>query len=383
MAPRPRAVLPKAALRFLRGKGLKASRHWTDVWRAEHAVAFTAARMTRLSLVQETHRELVKALEGGETMETFRSRLQPFLERRGWARDIAAAPRGGDIPTRLARIYRANMRSARAAGQWDRIQRTKKLLPYLVYELGPSSDHRPEHEAWAGTCLPADHAWWQTAMPPNGWGCKCRVRQVSSRERDRLVEAGSARTAAPAMPERSWTNPATGEVVQVPMGIDPGWDTNPGFERARGVSQAGLDRLDSVLDDMTAATGGDAAGRWGKRYLRETMGSAGFRRFARRPAAGEAMPIGVLPAPTEGVRSRLLVLQGSAARQPHGGRRLRARDWPMAQRIMDAAGAPAADPVAGRWRWDAAVNGVRRRLVTETRDGRAAVVTMHELADME
>ena len=48
------------------------------------------------------------------------------------------------------------MRSARGAGQWDRIQRTKKLMPYLIYELGPSSDHRPEHEAWAGTCLPVE-----------------------------------------------------------------------------------------------------------------------------------------------------------------------------------------------------------------------------------
>ena len=314
-------MLPKAALRFLRGKGLKTSRHWTDVWREEHAVAFTAARMTRLSLIQETHRELVKALEAGETMETFRARLQPFLERRGWARDIAAAPRGGDIPTRLARIYRANMRSARAAGQWDRIQRTKQLMPFLLYELGPSRDHRPEHEAWAGTCLPVDHPFWRTAMPPNGWGCKCRVRQIARAERDRLVEAGKVTTEAPTLRMRDWTNPTTGEVHKVPWGIDPGWDTNPGFERARGVSRAGLDRLDSVLDDM----GEEAGGRWGWRYAREQMSGAAFKRFVRRPVAGQEMPIGVLPTRPEGVGSRLLTLQGFAARKRHGGKGLRAR----------------------------------------------------------
>jgi len=371
---RPFGVLPKAALRFLRGKGLKTSRHWTEVWREEHAVAFTAARMTRLSLVQETHRELVKALEAGETMETFRARLQPFLERRGWARDIAEAPRGGDIPTRLDRIYRANMRSSRAAGQWDRVQRTKQLMPFLLYELGPSRDHRPEHEAWAGTCLPVDHPWWRTVMPPNGWGCKCRVRQITRAERDRLVKAGKVTTEAPALPTRQWTNPATGEVHQVPIGIDPGWDTNPGYERAQGVGQAGLDRLDSVLGDMGEAAGG----RWGRRYTRELMSSASFKRFVRRPQKGEAMPIGVLPARPEGTRSRLLTLQGSAVRKPRGGRKLRADDWLLAQRIMDAAAAPAAAGRPGRWRWDATIDGSRWRLVTETRDGRATVVTMHE-----
>ena len=371
---RPFGVLPKAALRFLRGKGLKTSDHWTDVWREEHAVAFTAARMTRLSLIQETQRELVKALESGETMETFRARLQPWLERRGWKRDIARAPRGGDIPTRLDRIYRANMRSARAAGQWDGIQRTKQLLPYLIYELGPSRDHRPEHEAWAGTCLPVDHAFWRTAMPPNGWGCKCRVRQVTRAERERLVKAGKATTEAPTLRMRSWTNPATGEVHRVPQGIDPGWDTNPGFERAQGVSRAGLDRLDSVLADM----GDDAGGRWGRRYTRELMSGDAFKRFVRRPRKGEAMPIGVLPARPEGVGSRLLTLQGTAARKPHGGKRLGAGIWPRAQRIMDAAGAPTPGPAAGRWRWDATIDGVRYRLVTETQAGRSTVVSMLE-----
>ena len=371
---RPFGVLPKAALRYLRGKGLKTSDHWTDVWREEHAVAFTAARMTRLSLIQETHRELVKALESGEIMETFRARLQPFLERRGWARDIAAAPRGGDIPTRLDRIYRANMRSARAAGQWDRIQRTKQLMPFLVYELGPSREHRPEHEAWAGTCLPVDHPFWRTHFAPNGWGCNCRQRQITRRERDRLLEAGKITTEAPELRMRDWTNPATGEVHKVPWGIDPGWDTNPGYERATGVSQAGLDRLDSVLEDM----GDDDAGRWGRRYTRELMSGASFKRFVRRPRKGETMPIGVLPQRPEGVESRLLTLQGPAVRKKHGGRKLRAGDWLLAQRVMDAAGAPVAVPGAGRWRWDATVDGKRYRLVTEVQDGRSTVVSMHE-----
>ena len=51
-------------------------------------------------------------------------------------------------PRRLKTIYSTNMRTARAAGQWERIQRTKATHPYLLYELGPSGEHRPEHVAW-------------------------------------------------------------------------------------------------------------------------------------------------------------------------------------------------------------------------------------------
>ena len=211
-------------------------------------------------------------------------------------------------------------------------------------------------------------------MPPNGWGCKCRVRQITKRERDRLVKAGKARTEAPTLRMREWTNPATGEVHRVPVGIDPGWDTNPGFERAKGVSQAGLDRLDSVLDDM----GDDAGGRWGRRYTAELMSGAPFKRFVRRPRKGEAMPIGVLPARPEGVQSRLLTLQGPAARKQHGARRIAPAGWPLAQRIMDAAPEPVRS--SGRWRWDATIDGVNYRLVTETQGGRLTVVSMQEKA---
>ena len=45
-------------------------------------------------------------------------------------------------PGRLQTIFSANMRSARAAGQWDRIQRTKDALPYLLYVRTTSKEPR-------------------------------------------------------------------------------------------------------------------------------------------------------------------------------------------------------------------------------------------------
>ena len=226
------AVLPREAIAFLRAKGLKPSRHWLSVWREEHASAFTVAQMTRQDLLRQTHRELQRVLRKGETFESFQQRLQPWLEAKGWA----PTGRGGDIPKRLRRIYHTNLRTAHLAGQWDRIQRTKRLLPWLVYGLGPSEVHREQHAAWAGLCLRVDDPFWRTHMPPNGWGCKCWVRQVAE-------PPEGATTKAPPIETRPWTNPATGETVHVPRGIDPGWDYNAAEHAGLGTVQALTDRV--------------------------------------------------------------------------------------------------------------------------------------------
>ena len=286
---RAAAVLPRAALRYLREKGLRTSTHWTDVWREEHATAFTAARLTRESLVAEVHRELVKALESGETMETFRARIRPWLERRGWR----PPARGGDVPTRLARIYRTNMRTAQAAGRWERILRRREFMPYLVYTLGASREHRPLHAGWEGLILPVDAAWWNTHYPPNGWGCKCRVRQITARERDRLVRRDPAvyRTDEPPVQTRTWVNPRDPEDRrEVAEGVDPGWDYNPGAHRTLGVHRALLDSAEATVSSPARVPGVARPVR--ERIVRERiqgyLAGPGFRWVMERPRAQSA-----------------------------------------------------------------------------------------------
>ena len=131
------------------------------------------------------------------------------------------APAAHDLPRQL--------RSARAAGQWERIQRTKRTHPYLRYELGPSEEHRHEHVAWEGTLLPADDDFGTitsrpTAGAANGW-----VRQVSRAEAERL----GGRPGRPPRDEVEWTNPRTGDRMRVDRGLDPSWAGNAGRDRAR------------------------------------------------------------------------------------------------------------------------------------------------------
>ncbi|WP_458793760.1 phage head morphogenesis protein, partial [Citrobacter freundii] len=128
-------------------------------------------------------------------------------------------------------------RTARAAGQWQRIERTQRAMPYLVYTVGPSREHRAEHLRWKDVCLPVDHPFWRTHMGPNGWGCKCGTRQISRYEYEQMKVNGTINTEAPEVRTVRWVNKRTGEEETIPEGIDPGWAYNPGISRSHELDE--------------------------------------------------------------------------------------------------------------------------------------------------
>ncbi len=240
--------VPKEALEYFRAKGFKVGFSFEDVWQAEHARAFTVAKAMNLDLLQTIRLAVDDAIANGKPLRDFAKDLTPLLQDKGWwGRQPMKDPVTGEVdqvqlgsPRRLRTIYDTNLRTAHAAGQWERIQRNKKTHPYLLYSLGPSQEHRAEHVAWAGICLPADHPWWHTHFPQNGWGCKCRVTPVSKRQYERLKSEGMrqrdgtyipVQLEAPEIELAEYVSQRTGEVISVPIGIDPGWDYNPGLVR--------------------------------------------------------------------------------------------------------------------------------------------------------
>jgi len=242
---------PQAVLDYLKLKGLEPAFSWQDVMREEHSFGFTVAKATQLNVLTTIQDSLVKAEADGVPFAQWAKDLEPRLKTLGWWGEGEAVDQlTGEIrpaqlgsPRRLKTIHWANTRTARAAGQWERIQRTKDALPFLLYQLGPSENHRPHHEDKEGLILRADDTFWEVWLPPNGWGCKCHVRQISAAEAQRR---GFIDAPAPDIPEQNFVNKRTGEVSTVPQGIDPGWNTNPGFNRARNVRRF-------LADDFNAA----------------------------------------------------------------------------------------------------------------------------------
>lgn len=246
--------VPKEALDYLRAKGYRVGFDHRDVFQEEHATAWTVAKAMRLDILEAIRAAVDEAIEGGMTFAAFKRDLQPLLEKLGWwGRGELLDPLTGETrevqlgsPRRLKTIYDVNLRQAHAAGQWERIERTTRTHPYLLYALGPSREHRPEHMGWAGILLRADDPWWETHFPPNGWGCKCWVRQVSRREAERLQVSGSYATTAPDLGMQEYVNQRTGQVISVPKGVEPGWAYNPGK-----VSR--LARAQQLLEEKEAA----------------------------------------------------------------------------------------------------------------------------------
>ncbi|MDA0148846.1 phage head morphogenesis protein [Vibrio sp. LaRot3] len=257
-------IIPEEALLYLDSKGIQPGFDYRDVWKAEHNHVFTVAKLMQEDILEDVRQAVAIALADGQTFEQFRDYLKPYLIKRGWwgvqvmddphTKESKPVQLGSDH--RLKTIYRTNMRTARAAGQWERIERTKESHPYLLYELGPSIEHRVEHVKWNGLLLPVDDEFWKTHYPQNGWGCKCRVRQVSHAQAEKLKQSGinagiaevdehtglptghftddrvAVSTTAPKINTRKMVNKRTGEVEDVPEGIDPGWNYNPGINRS-------------------------------------------------------------------------------------------------------------------------------------------------------
>ena len=271
--------VPAEALDYLRKKALRPAFSHLDAWREEHAYQFTVAKVVEAELLSDFKRAVEAVVANGESFGSFQKRLRPTLESKGWWREREVTdPLTGEIrtvdfsaPRRLRLIYDTNVRTAHAAQQWQAIQRTKRLLPYLLYLTGPSLEHRIEHLGWHGVCLPADDPWWDTHFAPNGYGCKCYVRQISQRQYERMkaegvvapfraaVPGGPAQpaarqpliTEAPPMEWQPFVNLRTGETSRIPVGVDPGFGTNVGRnsrldEAARQFSQK-LPTLDAEI----------------------------------------------------------------------------------------------------------------------------------------
>lgn len=232
---------PSRAIAYLRDEEKKAAEKRAKAMAADLSESGKKA----MALVRQA---VADALENGESLEEFRERFDAIAAKTGWD------PRGGrNFRARI--IYQTNLRVARQAGRWSQMQEMKAEAPFWQYRHGGSAKPRKEHLEWDGLILHADHPWWQTHYPPNGFGCSCRVVPLDAEGVKRQWKKAGGEGEPPELtPEsggivfdrgtrgqrenpRLWTPPdpeqdgipveMNGKLVRVPRGIDPGWDYVP------------------------------------------------------------------------------------------------------------------------------------------------------------
>lgn len=243
---------PKEVTRYFDARENRPTFDWRDIATEEHAFSFTVAKSAGYDILDDVRGALRDAITNRVAFEEFQRGLMPLLQAKGWwGKALATDPETGveklvqlGSPRRLRTIYWANTMTAHAAGEWERTERNKAFLPFLIYTLSTAENKRLEHESWVGIIAPVDDPVWDRLFPPNGWGCMCGTRQISRRE---ALSRGWKETDQPhVVAERSWVNKRTGEVRMVPVGVDPGWDTNPGKHRSRNLSRFLSERIGSM-----------------------------------------------------------------------------------------------------------------------------------------
>lgn len=248
-------VPAREAIRHFESKGLKPSFSYLDVTAEEHRTAFTVAKMMDMDLLQDMQDSIRQALKQGWTYEQWADRMIPHLQANGWwGHQSVVDPLTGKTVVaelgsarRLQIIFRNNMQMAYSVGRWEQIMRQAEDAPYLMYDAVDDFRTRPKHRAWDNTILPVVHVFWRQHYPPNGWGCRCNVIQLSASELEAL---GLSVTDAPKITMVDWTNPRTGRRERIPDGVDAGFAYNAG--------QARYDELQRLAREKAAAIEGQA-----------------------------------------------------------------------------------------------------------------------------
>lgn len=306
---------PDDALRVWEERGeLRSTVDWSEMINGEHASAFTAAKIVKLDLLAKIRTSLDDVIRNGGTFEQWKRNILPELQKTGWWGVVQNEELTGTSDAivvddrRLRNIYRTNLRMSIAAGRWRKFQREKELFPYLRY----LSDHyrknpRVNHESWHGIILPIDDPTWQWMFPPNGWGCNCRVRQVSEAMLRRKGWTVSEAPKADTVPFET----ATGEIIQVQRGVDPGFSYNPGTAHLAVLA----DRLTSELTKALELGLESAA----ETILREIIAEPAFEQFAA--LRNGSFPVALLSSQQQlliGAPSRIVMLPANIYKKQIG-----------------------------------------------------------------
>ena len=207
------AVAPDAAIEFWKQRAKLTDAEAKALGADAKHRAFYVTGLAKQDLVQLVSDGIQSALENGETLADFKGRIAEAIAAEGWH------------DYRVENIFRTNLQTAYAAGRYQKMQAVKASRPYWQYLAVMDKRVRPSHAILHNQVYPADHEFWASHYPPNGFRCRCGVRTLSARQVEK-----QGLTVQKTMPEPGvWTDPKNGMEYFVNFpGADKGFRNNPG-----------------------------------------------------------------------------------------------------------------------------------------------------------
>lgn len=165
----------REAVQFLKKKKALTKEAYEALDQDSQAKAFTVSGYSSLEILNTFLDTLAKAVEEGETKETFLERMNGFLEENGYK---------GINPWKADVIFRTNIQTAYNAGHYKSMTdpAAKKLRPYWQYLTAADGNVREEHAVMHGRVYHCDDPIWEIWYPPNGFRCRCTVVTLSERQ---------------------------------------------------------------------------------------------------------------------------------------------------------------------------------------------------------
>lgn len=136
-----------------------------------HDWAFSIAKMTKASLLDDAKWVIQKGMEQGTSYDDMIKQWNRLIGRKGWQV-------GGD---RIYTILDTNIRSAQASGRAEQMYDPEVIdsRPYAIWRHRDSPQFRPHHKALHNKAIALNDPFWDKVHLPASWGCRCSVFSAS------------------------------------------------------------------------------------------------------------------------------------------------------------------------------------------------------------
>ncbi|HGM6655041.1 MULTISPECIES: phage head morphogenesis protein [Serratia] len=244
---------PAEAIRYFESKGYTLGFNWHDVEARAHATAFTVAGVLKVDVLEDIRKGLTSSLQEGKTLAQFEKQLMPYLVQKGWLGKGLVADEDGVLegkqltPRRLRTIFETNMQSSYNAGRYEEQLANAEFRPFWERVAVMDRHTRPRHAALNGFTARYDDPVWQFMYPPDGYGCRCRVRARSAADVERYgiqVQSSEGRIVTV---QQAWGPSDTREVQALRINNelytpDAGFGHNPGQGNLAALGQRLMDK---------------------------------------------------------------------------------------------------------------------------------------------
>ena len=154
--------LPMAeALKFWADKVKLGPKEFAQLTAEAKVRAFSVSQIAKGDELNTVYTAMQKAIAKGTTLEDFKKDCAGLFERRGWT---------GKRAWRVDNIFRTNIQTAYAAGQYKQQWDERHIFEIWMYSAVGDKLTRPTHYAMSGRCWPAEHPIWRKWYPLNGYG---------------------------------------------------------------------------------------------------------------------------------------------------------------------------------------------------------------------